>query len=35
MVEAVEAYEPRALERVVFAVFGADAARAFATALAR
>jgi len=35
MVDAVEGYEPRALERVVFAVFGADATRAFATALAR
>jgi O-acetyl-ADP-ribose deacetylase (regulator of RNase III) len=29
MVEAVRAYEPSSLERVVFAVFGADAKRAF------
>ena len=35
MVEVVEAHEPRTLERVVFAVFGADAAAAFVTALAR
>ena len=33
MVAAVQAYEPRALERVVFAVFGAEAKRAFKTAL--
>ena len=35
MVETVEAYEPAALERVVFAVFGAEAEAAFALALAR
>jgi O-acetyl-ADP-ribose deacetylase len=34
MVAAVRTYEPRTLERVVFAVFGADAKRAFETALA-
>jgi O-acetyl-ADP-ribose deacetylase (regulator of RNase III) len=33
MVEAVRAYEPSSLERVVFAVFGDDAARAFRAAL--
>jgi O-acetyl-ADP-ribose deacetylase (regulator of RNase III) len=33
MVAAVQAYEPRALERVVFAVFGAEAKRAFKAAL--
>lgn len=35
MVEAVEAYEPESLERVVLAVLGADAMRAFELALAR
>ena len=35
MVDAVEAFEPQSLERVVFAVFGAEAERAFATELAR
>lgn len=34
MVDAVRAYEPTSLERVVFAVFGADAKSAFQTALA-
>ncbi len=34
MVEVARAYEPRTLERVVFAVFGAEAARAFSDALA-
>jgi O-acetyl-ADP-ribose deacetylase (regulator of RNase III) len=34
MVEAVRAQEPTSLERVVFAVFGADAKAAFETALA-
>jgi O-acetyl-ADP-ribose deacetylase (regulator of RNase III) len=34
MVDAVRAYEPSSLERVVFAVFGADAKAAFQTALA-
>jgi O-acetyl-ADP-ribose deacetylase len=33
MVQAVQAYEPRTLERVVFAVFGDDARRAFEDAL--
>jgi O-acetyl-ADP-ribose deacetylase len=33
MVKEVRAYEPRALERVVFAVFGEDARRAFEDAL--
>jgi O-acetyl-ADP-ribose deacetylase (regulator of RNase III) len=33
MVEAARAYEPAHLERVVFAVFGEDAGRAFAAAL--
>jgi O-acetyl-ADP-ribose deacetylase (regulator of RNase III) len=33
MVEAVRAHEPRSLQRVVFAVFGQDARRAFETAL--
>jgi O-acetyl-ADP-ribose deacetylase len=33
MVEAVRAHEPRSLKRVVFAVFGQDARRAFETAL--
>ena len=33
MVEAVRSYEPRSLRRVVFAVFGEDAARAFREAL--
>jgi O-acetyl-ADP-ribose deacetylase (regulator of RNase III) len=33
MVEAVRAQEPTSLERVVFAVFGADAKAAFETAL--
>jgi O-acetyl-ADP-ribose deacetylase len=33
MVGAVRAYEPKSLERVVFAVFGEDARRAFAAAL--
>ncbi len=33
MVGAVRAYEPRTLNRVVFAVFGADAKRAFERAL--
>ena len=35
MVAAVRAYEPSALERVVFAVFGAEAERAFREALER
>ncbi|HET8605983.1 MAG TPA: macro domain-containing protein [Gaiellaceae bacterium] len=35
MVETVEAYEPAALARIVFAVFGAEAQAAFALALAR
>ncbi len=35
MVEAVEAYEPESLERVVFAVFGGEALTAFERALAR
>ena len=35
MVEAVRAFEPRSLERVVLAVFGADARGAFEAALAR
>ena len=34
MVEAVRAHEPRTLERVVFAVWGDDARRAFEAALA-
>jgi O-acetyl-ADP-ribose deacetylase (regulator of RNase III) len=34
MVSAVRAHEPRSLERVVFAVFGAEAERAFEGALA-
>jgi O-acetyl-ADP-ribose deacetylase len=34
MVEAVRAHEPRTLERVVFAVWGDDARRAFESALA-
>ena len=34
MVQAVRAHEPGTLERVVFAVFGEDAQRAFETALA-
>ena len=34
MVEAVRAYEPRSLERVVFAVFGDEARRAFEAGLA-
>jgi O-acetyl-ADP-ribose deacetylase (regulator of RNase III) len=33
MVEAARAYEPRSLRRVVFAVFGAEAERAFAGAV--
>jgi O-acetyl-ADP-ribose deacetylase len=33
MVEVAQAHEPRTLERVVFAVFGEDARRAFAAAL--
>jgi O-acetyl-ADP-ribose deacetylase len=33
MVEAVRAYEPSSLERVVFAVFGSDARTAFEAAL--
>ena len=33
MVGAARAYEPRTLERVVFAVFGAEAARTFGSAL--
>jgi O-acetyl-ADP-ribose deacetylase len=33
VVEAVRSYEPRSLRRVVFAVFGEDAARAFREAL--
>ena len=33
MVEEARAHEPRTLERVVFAVFGADAERAFTSAL--
>ena len=35
MVEVARGYEPRSLRRVVFAVFGAEAADAFATALGR
>jgi O-acetyl-ADP-ribose deacetylase (regulator of RNase III) len=35
MVDVVESHEPRSLERVVFAVFGGDALRAFELALAR
>lgn len=35
MVEAVEAYEPESLERVLFAVFGGEALTAFELALAR
>ena len=35
MVEAVEAYEPESLERVLFAVFGKEALTAFERALAR
>jgi O-acetyl-ADP-ribose deacetylase (regulator of RNase III) len=35
MVEAVRAFEPASLERVTFAVFGADAKAAFEAALAR
>ncbi|HEY6054336.1 MAG TPA: macro domain-containing protein [Gaiellaceae bacterium] len=35
MVEAVEAYEPESLERVLFAVFGGAALTAFERALAR
>jgi O-acetyl-ADP-ribose deacetylase (regulator of RNase III) len=34
MVEAVHAYDPRSLRRVVFAVFGAEARRAFEAGLA-
>ena len=34
MVSAARAYEPRALDRVVFAVFGLEAERAFRAALA-
>ena len=34
MVEAVSAYEPRSLRRVVFAVFGEEARRAFEAGLA-
>jgi O-acetyl-ADP-ribose deacetylase (regulator of RNase III) len=34
MVEVARAHEPQSLERVVFAVFGEDASRAFADALA-
>jgi O-acetyl-ADP-ribose deacetylase (regulator of RNase III) len=34
MVSAVRGHEPRTLQRVVFAVFGADAERAFEQALA-
>jgi O-acetyl-ADP-ribose deacetylase (regulator of RNase III) len=34
MVAAAGAHEPRTLERVVFAVYGAEALRAFAEALA-
>jgi O-acetyl-ADP-ribose deacetylase (regulator of RNase III) len=34
MVNAVRAYEPRSLQRVVFAVFGADAAEVFERTLA-
>jgi hypothetical protein len=33
MVAAARAYEPRSLQQVVFAVFGADAASAFRAAL--
>jgi O-acetyl-ADP-ribose deacetylase (regulator of RNase III) len=33
MVDAARAYEPRSLQRVVFAVFGADAATVFRAAL--
>jgi O-acetyl-ADP-ribose deacetylase len=35
MVDAVRAYEPSSLKRVVFGVFGADAKEAFDAALAR
>jgi O-acetyl-ADP-ribose deacetylase (regulator of RNase III) len=35
MVEAVEAYEPESLERVLFEVFGGEALTAFELALAR
>ena len=35
MVDAARRYEPRSLERVVFAVYGADAAGAFRAALER
>jgi O-acetyl-ADP-ribose deacetylase len=35
MVDAVRAYEPRSLERVVFAVFGTEAGEAFEAALAK
>lgn len=35
MVDVASGYEPRSLERVIFAVFGADASRAFTLALAR
>ncbi|TMM08784.1 MAG: hypothetical protein E6F98_15640, partial [Actinobacteria bacterium] len=35
MVDVVRAYEPRSLERVVLAVFGADAYSAFSSALGR
>ena len=34
MVEAARAHEPKSLERVVFAVFGDEARRAFEAALA-
>jgi len=34
MVQAVRAHEPRSLRRVVFAVFGEDARRAFEDGLA-
>jgi hypothetical protein len=33
MVEAVRGQEPRSLERIVFAVYGEDARRAFEAAL--
>jgi len=33
MVQTVQAYEPRTLERVIFAVFGNEARRAFEDAL--
>jgi O-acetyl-ADP-ribose deacetylase len=35
MVSEATAYEPQALDRVVFAVFGSEASQAFETALRR